>query len=72
MTETQSWKSVPITVDANAKTHTVVESTVPEGDYYYSYAGHRCVKEKRTIAGVDALIFHAGISGGSDIYCYPE
>lgn len=71
VTQTQGWKSVPITVDTQANTYTV-QGTVPEGDYYYTYSGYRCLKEKRDIVGVNALIFHAGIPGGSDIYCYPE
>lgn len=71
VTETSTWKSVPITVDTNKHTY-VYEGPVPEGNYYYSYSGYRCFKEKRTIVGIDALIFHAGVSGGSDIYCYPE
>ncbi|KTD73090.1 hypothetical protein [Legionella tucsonensis] len=72
VTETQTWKSVPITVDTTAHTYTTVEGPVPTGDFYYTYPGYRCLKEKREIAGVDALIFHASIDGGSVIYCYPE
>ncbi|WP_454780950.1 hypothetical protein [Legionella sp. WA2022007384] len=73
ITETKSWKSVPITVDEKAHTYTTIEGTaVPEGDYYYTYPGYRCLKEKRDIVGLDAVIFHAGIPSGGDIYCYAE
>ncbi len=72
VTETKSWKSIPITVDTSAHTYTTVEGPVPTGDFYYTYPGYRCLKEKRDIAGVNALIFHAGVGGGSEIYCYPE
>lgn len=71
VTQTNSWKSVPITVDTEKHIYTV-EGTPPEGDFYYTYSGYRCIREKTNIVGVNALIFHAGISGGSDIYCYPE
>lgn len=71
ITETQSWKSVPIVVDADANTY-VIEGTPPEGDYYYSYPGYRCLTEKRDIAGINVLMLHASVSGGTDIYCYPE
>lgn len=71
VTETKGWNSVPITVDTQKRVYHY-EGPAPEGDYYYSYSGHRCFAEKRNVIGVDALIFHAGISGGSDIYCYPE
>ncbi|MGL5741724.1 MAG: hypothetical protein ACRCXC_03815 [Legionella sp.] len=71
VTQTQGWKSVPITVDSQANTYTV-QGHVPEGDYYYTYSGYRCLKEKREAIGVNALIFHAGVPGGKDIYCYAE
>lgn len=71
VTETQSWKSVPITVDEKARVYTV-KGDVPEGNYYYTYPGYRCLKEKRDVAGIDVLMFHAGVGGGSDIYCYRD
>lgn len=72
VTETQTWKSVPVTVDTGAKTY-VVTGTVPTGttEYYYTYPGYRCFAERREV-GVDALIFNANVSGGATIYCYPE
>lgn len=69
VTDTQGWKSVPITVNKDVY---VVSGEVPEGDFYYSYAGHRCFAEKRDVAGVDVLVLHASVAGGADIYCYPE
>lgn len=73
VTQTTTWKSVPIQVDTTKNTYTIV-GTAPTDttDYYYSYSGYRCFKEKRDIAGVNALIFNASVSGGYDIYCYPE
>lgn len=71
VTETQNWKSVPITVNAEQKTY-VVSGPLPEGDFYYSYSGYRCFTEKRDIVGVDAGILKASVEGGKDIYCYPE
>jgi hypothetical protein len=73
VTETQDWTPVPITVDEGNKTYVVVDNTtVPKTNYYYSYQGNRCFVEKRDFVGINAIIFHAGISGGTDIYCYPE
>ncbi|CBJ13428.1 hypothetical protein LLO_2981 [Legionella longbeachae NSW150] len=37
---------MPIAVDTQANTYTV-QGTVPEGDYYYTYSGYRCLKEKK-------------------------
>ncbi len=71
METTRSWKSVPITVDQQNSVYTV-EGAVPEGDYYYTYPGYRCLREKKDMAGVNILMLHAGVAGGSDIYCYPE
>lgn len=71
VTETKTWKSVPIVVDDKANTYTV-QGTIPEGDYYYTYSGYRCLAEKKDIAGVNVLMFHASVAGGTDIYCYPD
>lgn len=71
VTQTKTWKSVPITVDEEKHVYTI-EGTAPEGEYYYTYPGYRCLTEKRDVVGINALIFHAGVSGGTDIYCYPE
>lgn len=73
VTQTSNWKSVPIQVDTTKRTYTVV-GTVPTDstDYYYTYSGYRCFQTKRDIVGVNALVFNAGVSGGTDIYCYPE
>lgn len=71
VTETSTWKSVPITVDADKHTY-VVEGTLPEGDFYYTYSGYRCLKDKRDIAGVTALEYQPSVAGGAVIYCYPE
>lgn len=57
---------VPITVDSNTNTYTV--TTNP--DYYY-YSGHRCYVKERPDLGVNVLGLQAGVSGGTEIYCYP-
>ena len=72
VTETQTWKSVPITVNPDKHTYITVEGPVPEGKYYYTYSGYRCVREKIEVVGTDAIIYHSGVEGGGDIYCYPE
>jgi len=71
VTDTQGWKSVPIVVNSESKTFTV-QGAAPTGDFYYSYSGYRCFKEKREIVGIDALVFHAGVPTGTAIYCYAE
>lgn len=71
VTHTKTWKSVPITVDAEKHTYTTTETAMPEGDYYYTYSGYRCLREKMDAEGVNVVTYH-GVSGGSDIYCYPE
>lgn len=70
--ETQTWQSVPITVNEEAHTYTTVEGPVPSGEYYYTYPGYRCVKEKIAVVSGDVVIYHSGVADGSDIYCYPE
>jgi hypothetical protein len=72
VTETKDWTSVPVTVDSTAGTYTVVEgTTVPTTNFYYTYPGYRCFKEKRTVEGVDPVTFRATKEGG-EIYCYAE
>ncbi|STY28312.1 secreted protein [Legionella wadsworthii] len=68
--KTHSWQRIPITINAEKKY--VVEGTVPEGNFYYTYPGYRCIKEKTNIVGVNAVVYHAEVPGQSDIYCYPE
>ncbi|MCL9682617.1 hypothetical protein [Legionella maioricensis] len=72
VTQTQTWESIPITVNPEKHTYITVEGPVPTGNYYYTYSGYRCVREKIEIAGTDAIIYHSGVEGGGDIYCYPE
>ncbi len=69
--ETKTWKSVPITVDQQAHTYTTVESPLPEGQYYYTYPGYRCVTQKIEDIG-GTIVVYQGPSGSNDIYCYPE
>lgn len=73
VTHTKEWKSVPITVDTNGNTYTVTNaSDVPtSGDYYYSYSGYRCFREKQTYV-TDGTPVTYTVSGGPDIYCYAE
>ncbi|MBA3537974.1 MAG: hypothetical protein H0T84_15445 [Tatlockia sp.] len=85
VTETKTWKSVPITVNANGNFYTVDGTLPTDGEYYYTYAGYRCFNAKRTNIDVEPTIYHAQTStgttstttttsttGGTDIYCYPE
>lgn len=71
VTETNTWKSVPIVVDATKKTYTV-EGPLPEGEFYYTFSGYRCLTTKKDISGVDVVVYRSGTPGGTDIYCYPE
>lgn len=71
VTETKTWKSVPIVVDEKNSSYTV-EGALPEGDFYYTYSGYRCITEKRDVEGLKMMMLHAGVAGGADIYCYPE
>jgi hypothetical protein len=72
-TETNSWKSVPITVDEQKHTYNVSEGyLLPEGDYYYTYSGYRCLKTKLDKADADPVVYNDAKSEGHSIYCYPE
>uniref|UniRef100_A0A2H5FRL6 Uncharacterized protein n=1 Tax=Legionella sainthelensi TaxID=28087 RepID=A0A2H5FRL6_9GAMM len=47
-TQTNTWKSIPITVDTEKHTYSTAEGfLMPEGNYYYTYSGYRCLKDKR-------------------------
>jgi hypothetical protein len=73
ITQTQGWQSVPVTVDMTKHTYTVTGTAPTDStNYYYSYQGYRCVREKQNLVGVNFLMLNAGVSGGSDVYCYPE
>lgn len=72
-TQTKTWKNIPITVDTTKNTYTTPKGfLVPEGDYYYTYSGYRCLREKTEVAGVNPLVLKSDNGQGSDIYCYPD
>ncbi|KTC78774.1 hypothetical protein [Legionella cincinnatiensis] len=72
-TQTNTWKSIPITVDAGKHTYTIEKSfLMPEGDYYYTYSGYRCLKNKIEIAGVNPVELNPVNNEGTVIYCYPD
>lgn len=71
-TQTNSWKSIPITVDANKHTYSISEGyLMPEGDYYYTYSGYRCLKKKVENAGGEPIVYKDK-NDGKVIYCYPD
>lgn len=70
---TNSWKSVPVTVDEEKHTYSVTEGyLMPEGDYYYTYSGYRCLKSKVDNAGSEPIMYNDADAKGHAIYCYPE
>lgn len=72
-TQTNTWKSIPITVDAEKHTYTTEKGfLMPEGDYYYTYSGYRCLKNKIEIAGVTPTELSSANNDGTVIYCYPD
>lgn len=72
-TQTNSWKSVPITIDTSNHTYsTSAGYLLPEGDYYYTYSGYRCLKAKVENSGMEPLEFNDKSGKGSTIYCYPD
>lgn len=72
-TQTNSWKSVPITVDPNTHTYSTSEGyLMPEGDYYYTYSGFRCLKSELKDAGTEALVYKDKNAEENVIYCYPD
>ncbi|WP_298625256.1 hypothetical protein [uncultured Legionella sp.] len=72
-TQTNSWKSIPITVDEDANTYTTAkDSLMPEGDYYYTFSGYRCLKNKSNVAGETPLILKPENGDGTEIYCYKD
>ncbi|HBI22588.1 MAG TPA: hypothetical protein DDY37_08455 [Legionella sp.] len=72
-TDTNTWKNIPIIVDKNKNTYTTSDGfLMPEGDYYYSYSGYRCLKDKTDLKGVKPVLLKALNRKGVVIYCYPE
>lgn len=74
VSHTSGWKSVPITVDTSANTYTISNNaTIPSDNYYYSYSGYRCFRDRQTyVTDVNPVTFNATITNGPSIYCYPE
>ncbi len=72
VTETKTWKSVPIVVDPTTNVYTVEETAVPEGNYYYTYSGYRCFRERRDVPGVNPVELRPKNTTGTSVYCYPE
>lgn len=72
-TQTNSWKSVPITVDTETNTYSTSEGyLLPEGDYYYTYSGYRCLKNKVENAGGEPIVYKDKNDKENLIYCYPD
>ena len=72
-TQTNSWKSVPITVNEEKHTYSLDKGyLLPEGDYYYTYSGYRCLKSKINDASAEPVIYNDTNTEGQPIYCYPE
>lgn len=72
-TQTNTWKSVPITVDDNNHTYSTLDGyLVPEGEYYYTYSGYRCLKNKVENTGMDPVIYKDKADEKNTIYCYSD
>ncbi|WP_133137928.1 hypothetical protein [Legionella rowbothamii] len=72
-TQTKTWKHIPITVDANNHTYSTAKGfLMPEGNYYYTYSGYRCLNEKPQIARVNPVVLKPKNAKGTVIYCYPD
>jgi hypothetical protein len=72
-TQTKTWKSIPITVDADKHTYTTQKGfLMPVGDYYYTYSGYRCLKNKSERAGVNPVVLNPTNRKENVIYCYPD
>ncbi|MFT4059111.1 MAG: hypothetical protein QM652_06130 [Legionella sp.] len=72
-TQTKTWKSIPITVDTNTNTYTTAQGfLLPEGNYYYTYSGYRCLINKTEIPGVNPVVLKPQNATGTMIYCYPD
>lgn len=72
-TQTNSWKSIPITVDEDNKTYTTPNGfLVPEGNYYYTFSGYRCLMNKVEGGGEEPLVLKPSNTGEKEIYCYKE
>ncbi|MFJ1269172.1 hypothetical protein ACD661_11450 [Legionella lytica] len=70
-TQTNSWKSVPITVDEDNKTYTTSKGyLMPEGNYYYTFSGYRCLMNKTEGGGEEPLVLKPVNTGDKEIYCY--
>lgn len=72
-TQTNTWKSVPITVDEENKTYTTSKGyLMPEGNYYYTFSGYRCLMNKTEGGGEEPLVLKPVNTGEKEIYCYKE
>ncbi|USQ15418.1 hypothetical protein J2N86_14325 (plasmid) [Legionella lytica] len=72
-TQTNTWKSIPITVDEDSKTYTTQKGyLMPEGNYYYTFSGYRCLMNKVEGGGDEPLVLKPVNTGDKEIYCYKE
>lgn len=72
-TQTNSWKSIPITVDEDNQTYATEKGyLVPEGEYYYTFSGYRCLKAKNDGSGAEPLVLAPSDTKGHKIYCYKD
>lgn len=68
----ESGTPVTIQVDPTANTYSVVGTAPTSGEYYYTYPGYRCYREKLTTVTSDGVVYSSSVAGGSTIYCYPQ
>ncbi len=72
-TETNTWKSVPITVDEDSNTYTLDDAyLIPEGNYYYSFPGYRCLTSQSSATSEKPLVLKPSSTKKSNIYCYKD
>lgn len=63
---------VTIQVDPTANTYSVVGTAPTSGEFYYTYPGYRCYREKLTTVTSEGVVYSSAVAGGSTIYCYPQ
>ncbi|WP_155522657.1 hypothetical protein [Legionella saoudiensis] len=45
---------------------------MPEGNYYYTFSGYRCLMNKTEGGGEEPLVLKPVNTGEKEIYCYKE
>lgn len=70
---TKFWTGIPIEIDDDKNTYTIVGDTPRASiQYYYYFGGYRCLPGEMKVDSYKWMILKPNQPNGFDLYCYSE